>query len=429
MTSLLDPAPIVGRSRERGPRETVSSVHDALDAAGPVEGLSSRECDALIAEVSRARARLQAYELRLVAAAAKTTVASDAGVRTTSDWLAARTRTTGAAAARTVGLAADLDDRLPATSQALDAGLVSREHAAVIAHAVAQLPTGLSAQDKATVEQRLVERSRTLDPTQLRRHARRVLEVVEPDPAVVDAHEDAQLVDEESRALAKARLTVHDNADGTVTGHFTVPHLAGSVLRKILAAMTAPRRAALGATQAQGAQPLGDGGRDWAHERGVAFAALLEHLPTDRLSGKTATTLVVTMDHTTLAGAVKAAGIDTGERLSSATTRRLACSSGLVPVVLGGESQPLDLGRQRRLFSEAQRLAGATRHTTCAATGCQTPYAWTELHHARPWSHGGTTDLADMVPLCAFHHRRIHDGRYEHRRQPDGTITFTSRAG
>ncbi|QWC85019.1 HNH endonuclease [Nocardioidaceae bacterium] len=426
MTSLLDPTPIAGRSRERGARETVSSVHDALDAAGPVEGLSSRECDALIAEVARARARLQAYELRLVAAAAKTTVASDAGVRTTSDWLAARTRTTGAAAARTVGLASDLDDRLPATSQALDAGLVSREHAAVIAHATAQLPAGLSAQDKAIVEQRLVERSRTLDPTQLRRHARRVLEVVEPDPAVVDAHEDAQLVDEETRALAKARLTVHDNADGTVTGHFTVPHLAGSVLRKILAAMTAPRRAALGASHARGGQSID---RDWAHERGVAFADLLEHLPTDRLSGKTATTLVVTMDHTTLAGAVKAAGIDTGERLSAATTRRLACSSGLVPVVLGGESQPLDLGRQRRLFSEAQRLAGATRHTTCAATGCQTPYAWTELHHARPWSHGGTTDLADMVSLCAFHHRRIHDGRYQHRRERDGTITFTQGRG
>ncbi|QWC84185.1 DUF222 domain-containing protein [Nocardioidaceae bacterium] len=118
MTSLLDPTPIAPRSRERGPRETVRSVHDALDAAGPVEGLSSAECDALIAEVARARARLQAYELRLVAAAAKTTVASDAGVRTTSDWLAARTRTTGAAAARTVGLATDLSDRLPTTSQA-----------------------------------------------------------------------------------------------------------------------------------------------------------------------------------------------------------------------------------------------------------------------------------------------------------------------
>ena len=422
MTLLLDAAPIASRSC---PREVVQSVHEALDAAGSVAGLSSRECDALIAEVARARARLQAYELRLIAAAAKTSVASDAGQRTTGDWLAARTRTTSVAAARTVDLATDLDDRLPATSEALATGLVSREHAVVIARATAQLPAGVSDVDKATIEQRLVERSRTLDPTALRRHARRILETIEPDQAVVDAHEDALLMDEEAKALAKARLSLHDNHDGTVTGHFTVPHLAGAMLRKIIAAMTAPRRAALGATHAQGGQSLRDGGRDWAHERGVAFADLLTHLPTDRLHGKAAVTVVVTMDHTTLAGAVKAAGIDTGERLSAAAARRLACASGLVPVVLGGDSQPLDLGRQRRLFSEAQRVAGALTHTTCAADGCQTPYAWCELHHRRPWSHGGLTDLADMVPLCGFHHRRIHDGRYQHRRQPDGSLVFT----
>ena len=438
MTSLLDPAPEApsaptrpsGLSAPRSrPRQVIRSVHEALDAAGPVDGLSSRECDALIAEVARAKARLQAYELRLIAAAAKTSVASDTGVRTTSDWLAARTRTTGAQAARTVDLATDLDDRLPATSQALDAGLVTPEHASVIAHATAQLPHGLSAHDKATLEQRLVERSRTLDPAQLRRHARRILADIEPDQAAVDAHEDALLVDEETRALAKARLTLHDNDDGTTTGHFTVPHLAGSVLRKILAAMTAPRRAHLGATKAQGGQPLADGGRDWAHERGVAFADLLTHLPTDRLTGKAATTIVVIMDHRTLAGAAKAVGIDTGERLSAAAARRLACTSGLIPAVLGGESQPLDLGRQRRLFSEAQRVAGAITHTSCAADGCQTPYAWCELHHRIPWSHGGHTDLNDMIPLCGFHHRRIHDGRYHHRRQPDGTIEFTQRSG
>lgn len=79
-----------------------------------------------------------------------------------------------------------------------------------------------------------------------------------------------------------------------------------------------------------------------------------------------------------------------------------------MPVVLNGKSQPLDLGRTQRLFTEAQRVAAATQYTTCAADDCQTPYAWCELHHRQPWSRKGRTDLRDLVPLCGFHHRRIH---------------------
>jgi hypothetical protein len=104
--------------------------------------------------------------------------------------------------------------------------------------------------------------------------------------------------------------------------------------------------------------------------------------------------------------------------------RRLACNAGLVPAVLDGPSQVLDLGRHRRLFTQAQRLALSLRHDTCAAHGCQRPYAWCELHHRQPWSRGGRTDLADAVPLCHFHHQRIHDPTYTHHQMPDGTIEF-----
>ena len=47
-------------------------------------------------------------------------------------------------------------------------------------------------------------------------------------PRRSDAHEDAELRGEEARAEARVRLTMHDNLDGTVTGHFTVPTLAGA---------------------------------------------------------------------------------------------------------------------------------------------------------------------------------------------------------
>ncbi|MBD8868877.1 HNH endonuclease signature motif containing protein [Nocardioides donggukensis] len=414
------------------PASVVAAVHAVLDRV-EVGELPVGQYAAVVGEWERALRRMEAVKLRLVAAAAGSSVAADAGCASTGAWLARTTRTGTAAAAREARLAADLDRGLPATRADLDRGGISAQHAGVIAQAVSRLPAGLDPVRVAAVEARLVDQARRVDPAQLRILARRALAAVEEDRARVDAHEDAQLGEEERAAAARSRLTLHDNDDGTLSGHFTVPLVAGTVLKKILDALTSPRRAATGESQAgpgaseAGAGVNGVGVRDWAHERGLAFAQLLETLPTDRLSSKTAATVVVTLDAETLRGQARAAGLDTGDLVSAGQARRLACQASIVPAVLGGRSQPLDLGRSRRFFSQTQRLAGATVHTSCAGHDCQVPYAWCELHHAHPWARGGRTDLADMVPLCGFHHHRIHDPDHLHQRLPDGTIRFHRR--
>jgi hypothetical protein len=180
----------------------------------------------------------------------------------------------------------------------------------------------------------------------------------------------------------------------------------------------------MGAAAAQ----AGDGAirRDWAHQAGLAFVELLEHLPTNHLHTKMAATVVITLGHDKLASAVGAAGLDTGEVISAGDLRRLACGAGLLPAVLNGASLPLDLGRTSRLFTEHQRVALAGHHTTCAADGCERPFAWCELHHRDPWSSGGRTDLDKAMPLCGFPHRRVHDRDYHHRCGADG-VTFHRR--
>lgn len=165
---------------------------------------------------------------------------------------------------------------------------------------------------------------------------------------------------------------------------------------------------------------------DWDRARGEAFCELLEHLPTDHLSPKTAATIVVTMTEASLRGALQVAGLDTGAALSAGEARRLLCNARVVPAVLGGASLPLDLGRSARLFNDNQRTALSLVHQTCAADGCERPFAWCELHHKRLWSQGGKTDLADAVPLCHFHHQRIHDPRFECVHRPRG-VTFHRR--
>jgi hypothetical protein len=67
----------------------------------------------------------------------------------------------------------------------------------------------------------------------LRRKGCRALESAQRSQAEVDAHEDAVLRSEEDRALAATTLTLHDNHDGTTTGRFTVPTLAGQILTKV----------------------------------------------------------------------------------------------------------------------------------------------------------------------------------------------------
>ncbi len=421
MSALLDLHPDAGHPAVAGAFE----VHDVLDALDVSAPMSPAEHATAVAEWQRVVSRVEALKLRLIAGADRAGVAAEVGASGTDAWLRRQTHVTSTAAARQVTLATELSQGHLPTNEALDEGVVSPAHAAVIVHATSQLPTTLTPLERDRVETALVEQARSLDPSQLRRAARRALEAVTDDRTEVDAHEDSLLRDEEERARARTRLTLHDNEDGTVSGHFTVPQLAGDILRKVLDTMTAPRRAALGAPRAQGG--FADERTDWAHARGLAFCELLEHLPTDHLHGKVAATVVVTLEHSRLVGALGAAGMDTGSHLSAGEARRLACGAGILPAVLDGVSLPLDLGRTQRLFSEAQRVALATRHTTCSADGCERPFAWCELHHQISWKDGGRTDLAQAIPLCHFHHRRIHDPAYGRARLPDGGIRFHRR--
>ena len=410
MTAIHDQLDATGRLPVAAGVAHVHAVLDQVDGR-QVGVVSGRD----VAEVDRAIARLESLKLTMVAAADQQDAGSRSGMSGTSAWLAAHTRSWGPRAAADVTLATALADSLPVTKEALAVGALSTAHAAVIAGATSRLPESLTSEERAKVESSLVAQAKRVDPARLRRAARRALVAAERTAAEAEAHEDAQLRDEESRAEERVRLTMHDNQDGTVSGHFTVPALAGAILRKVIQQMTSPRRRThateCGTEPVEGHAP---GQVEWAQRAGAAFVELLEHLPTDRLSGKVAATVVVTIDHDRLRNSVGAAHLDTGIDLSAGEARRLACSAGILPAVLDGPSLPLDLGRTDRFFSESQRVALATVYDECAAEGCDRPYSWSELHHEDPWGNGGASDLDLAVPLCGFHHRRVHDARFRH---------------
>src|SRR5664279_670129 len=101
----------------------------------------------------------------------------------------------------------------------------------------------------------------------------------------------------------------------------------------------------------------------------------------------------------------------TDQPVSVGQLRRLAGDAGFIPEVLGGEGEVLDLGRTKRMFTRAQRLALIERDGGCAK--CHAPPEHCEAHHIRWWEHGGLTDLANGVMLCTRCHHDVHRQGWE----------------
>ena len=137
------------------------------------------------------------------------------------------------------------------------------------------------------------------------------------------------------------------------------------------------------------------------------------------------TQLVVTTQYDVLTGQLRAGTLDTGQTLSAETVRRLACDAAILPAVLNGNGQVLDVARQRRPFTGAIRRALVLRDRGCAFPGCDRPPRWTEGHHIRHWTDHGTTSLQNGVLLCRRHHRAVHHDGWQVHIAGDGLPAFT----
>ena len=418
--------------------EAMRTAHAALDVItlhddeGRTVGWSSM--DGMSGDERREAVRLQAslegrvsgLRLHTVAAADSAGDATDVAAADTQSWAAQagrnRSRSWGG-----VALARLLEEKYTHTRAALAAGQISEEHASIIVKAAEQVPAGVTPEQLADCEERLVHKAGRMAPSNLRRAARRLLEPLSKELA--DAHEDDLLREQERKAEFWTDLVLGDNGDGTWTGKFVIPELHAHLLKTALERLSSPRRYTRGKSGDVVEDPTVSNrpsGLSYTEAMGAAFLELLEHLPQTG-HARSALTLVVHVEEDKLRGELGAATLETGARISNDEVRRLLCEAGVMPMVMGGRSLPLDLGMASRLFNKAQAIALSARYDTCAALGCDRPFAWTELHHRRPWSEGGPTDLDNAVPLCGHHHRRVHDTSYDHQWLADGSVRFRHR--
>jgi hypothetical protein len=415
----------------------LEAVGEALASApsGPLPTGDAETLAVLVTEATRGERMLRELRLRLARAAEESRVADSDASSGTDAWLAKLIGSNAAVMRGGLWLARMLQERYPQVREAFAAGDLGEGHARIIVRAAEEMPSAVTDEERDTAVAALVEACvrRRMTTKSLRRKARRMLDAIKK--AYADQQESDMVKDEEKHASAETWLNLQDNGDGTWSGRFVIPDAQARMLLTHLQHLSSPRRM----SRNQAGEPVVDQtiadatgnhmGLSWTELMGQALVELCEHLPTDGLAqhGRVGATIAIHLDHQRLLDGLAAAHLDAGGEMSVGEVRRLACGAGIIPIVYGGASQPLDMGRESRLHTKAQRIVLSSRYDTCAAEGCQRPFAWCEIHHPHAWAEGGATDMANALPLCGWHHRRAHDDRYDLRHMPSGEVRYRRR--
>ncbi len=134
------------------------------------------------------------------------------------------------------------------------------------------------------------------------------------------------------------------------------------------------------------------------------------------------TRLLLIAEYDAVTKELRKARLADGTPIPAQKVRDLACDAEVLPALFRGASQPLDLGRARRIASSSQRIALVARDRKCV--GCGASANWCQAHHIIPWQPGGPTDLDNLVLLCSRCHHKVHDNGWRVRRTPTGQYSL-----
>ena len=115
--------------------------------------------------------------------------------------------------------------------------------------------------------------------------------------------------------------------------------------------------------------------------------------------------------------------IDGGPPIHPDTTKRLLCNARMQTVVEDGSGTVLGVGRLSREPTAWMLRQIRHRDQECRFPGCGAR-RFTQAHHIVWWSKGGRTDLDNLVLICSFHHKLVHEYGWVVRRDPDGSILW-----
>jgi hypothetical protein len=234
--------------------------------------------------------------------------------------------------------------------------------------------------------------------------------------------QQAEELSREARQQLNRGVSYHYDEDGSLIFNGRLPALAGALLIRALEAAleTIPEREI--SKDVVEERPTSSTAR-----RADALAAVAEsYLAGEHGASSSADRyqVVVHVDAETLHESTAGrCHIEGGPSIPAETVRRLACDASLIEVLENAAGEPLDVGRKTRSIPPAIRRALNTRDGGCRFPGC-THERYLDAHHIEHWANGGQTKLSNLLTLCRWHHRLVHEGEILIEPLADGGCRF-----
>jgi hypothetical protein len=375
------------------PRDELILLEAAVErfCAQPVPKDDGPALASYLERVQRVSDKLNVKSSEAGAAFAETEHFDERGFGSPLHWMRVNLHMTGGAASDRIAVGQQLTN-IPASHQSLLEGEIGYAHLAHIARtAVAIEESGTNKQFDETLlleKARMLPVGRFIDFCHHMRHA--------GDPAGY-AEEQAQKVEARS-------LTLKTGEGGMVWMRGVFDPEGAAIIRSAY-------------------EPLArrnGKGDDRSRERRLADAAvevarhsLDNALVPQRGSVRPHLNVVTTLETLKREVGAPAADLEFSLPISAETVERLACDCSVTRILLGADSTVIDVGREKRVISPAQRKALIVRDKGCRWPGCDRTATWSEGHHLKYWMKGGGGDLPNLVLLCGRHHWMVHEGKWQ----------------
>ena len=417
----------------------------------PVHTQSGSELLSTLDALKAATALLRTHELRVLRRLDEMGTAQELGARDTVELVSERYRVDPTEVRKDLAFTKALH-KYPAVTAALPdpadpsrPAIVSPDLAKVIVNILEKAPPAVPVETLVVAEVQLIEAARVANPRELTRFGQKVLATLDtdgPEPADDQARakeslrlrrsdggvkftgflaaDSAELLETQIHKLSKPHKTVDGELDprprdkrqadalkvilDAAAGNPDypgVPHLTVTIDFNDL-------KATMSSSPATAADPAGTA----TAPAGAAAPDAAGEL--DCMGG------LIPAGGSDAAGAV--GEVVFGGNLSAAAVRLMACDAAVLPIVLGGDSQPLDVGTEQRFVNRYLRRALNKRDKGCVI--CHAPPWMCHAHHLIHWANGGPTSLHNLALLCAAHHRAVHNSQWT-LSITDGTVHVT----
>ena len=337
----------------------VVGLLDRLDSGSAVL-LQDRDQLDLVADLLGVQSRLAGVLASILQTVEASEAAMTAHGTTMVSWLAGELRYTRREASAMVYQARDLG-RFTQVHEALLDGDASEPQARAITRVLRKLPDDLSTDAERHAQTTMVGYCDQFDSQALAGLSRHLLDVVAPE--VAEEAEAKRIARELAGARRNRHFSFSDDGHGSTLIKGSLPAADAALLKEQIDAIASQARR----TASELRDPLTETLTP-AMRRADALMDIARHIANCQAAprhGGDRPHMIITIRYEELLNDCRRAGLVDGTELTPGQLRRWACDAGVIPVVLGGESAPLDVGREQRLVTTDIRHALHVRDQGC----------------------------------------------------------------